>query len=167
MKIYIVNITPQSLKNKIKNMVESFEYNEKITYELHSQDFGLHILEDDKMYLNESTFKSDYELIKGYTISDCLIKYDLLIDKQERKNIPVISQLPVNYIITKFHIFEFKNNKKSNLTLKIECIEEVENFERKLIPVNFYFNYKNEEKILDLNDAFFQEEFNVFLSMLN
>jgi hypothetical protein len=167
MKIYIVNIAPQSLKNKIKNMVESFEYNEKITYELHSQDFGLHILEDEKIYLKESTFKSDYELIKGYSISDCLIKYDLLIDKQEIKNIPVISQLPVNYIITKFHIFEFKNNNKSNLTLKIECIEEVENFERKLIPVNFYFNYKNEDKILDLNDAFFQEEFNVFLSMLN
>lgn len=169
MKIYIVNILPESLKNKIKNMMDSFEYNEKITYELHSRDFGLHILDDDKMYLKESTFKTDYELIKDYTISDGLIKYDLLIDKQERKNIPVISQLPVNYIITKFHRFEFflkKNNKKSNLSLIIECLEEVENFERKLIPVNFYLDYESELTKLDINDPFFQDEFNVFLSML-
>lgn len=164
MKIYIVNILPESLKNKIKNMMDSFEYNEKITYELHSRDFGLHILKDDKMYLKESTFKSDYELIKGYTTSECLIKYDLLIDKQEIKNIPVISQLPVNYIITIFNIFEFKACKNSKLSLIIECLEETENFVKKSIPVNFYFNYNNDN--LDLNDPFFQDEFNVFLSML-
>ena len=166
MKIYIVNILPESLKNKLKNMMGSFEYNEKIKYELHSRDFGLHILEDDKMYLKESKFKPDYELIKDYTLADCQIKYDLLIDKHGTNNIPVKSQLPVNYIITKFHIFEFLNNKKSNLTLTIECIEEVENFERKLIPVNFYFNYDNELTNLDINDPFFQDEFNVFLSKL-
>ena len=164
MKIYVVNILPESLKNKIKNMIDSFEYNEKITYELHSRDFGLHILEDDKMYLKESTFKSDYELIKGYTTSECLIKYDLLIDKQEIKNIPVISQIPVNYIITIFNIFEFKVCKNSKLSLIIECLEETENFVKKSIPVNFYFNYNNDN--LDLNDMFFQDEFNVFLSML-
>ena len=98
MKIYIVNIIPQSLKNKIKNMMESFEYNEKITYELHSQDFGLHILEDDKIYLKESTYNHDYELIKGYSLPDGGNSMDLLIDKHETNNIPVISQLPVNYI---------------------------------------------------------------------
>ena len=166
MKIYIVNIIPQSLKNKIKNMMESFEYNEKITYELHSQDFGLHILEDDKIYLKESTYNHDYELIKGYSLPDGGNSMDLLIDKYETNNIPVISQLPLNYIITKFHRFEFFK-KHSNLTLKIECIEEVENFERKLIPVNFYFNYDNELTKLDINDPFFQQEFNVFLSMFN
>ena len=107
MKIYIVNIIPQSLKNKIKNMMESFEYNEKITYELHSQDFGLHILEDDKIYLKESTYNHDYELIKGYSLPDGGNSMDLLIDKYETNNIPVISQLPLNYIITKFHRFEF------------------------------------------------------------
>lgn len=166
MKIYIVNILPESLKNKIKNMFNYFEYNEKITYELHSRHFGLHILEDDKIYFKESTFKSDYELIKDYTLPECQIKYDLLIDKHQTNNIPVISQLPVNYIITKFHIFEFFLKKNNNLTLKIECIEEVENFERKLIPVNFYFNYDNELTKLDINDPFFQDEFNVFLSKL-
>jgi hypothetical protein len=166
MKIYILNVVPQSLKNKIKNMLESFEYNEKIKYELNSKNFGLHILEDDKIYLKESSYKTDYEMVKGYN------NFDLLIDKttfknEEKTNISVISQLPVDYISTKYHVLEFKHNKKSHLSLNFECLDEIENFERKLIPVNFYFNYKNEDNNLDLKDSFFQEEFNVFLSMLN
>jgi hypothetical protein len=159
MKIYIVNILPNTLKNKLKNMMDYFEYNEKIKYELHSRNFGLHILEDNNINLLESTFKNDYELIKGYN------NLDLLIDKSNNKMIPVISQLPVNYIITKFHTFDFFL-KKSNLSLTIECFEEVENFERKITPVNFYFNYDNELTKLDINDKFFQEDFNVFLSKL-
>jgi hypothetical protein len=163
MKIYIINILPQSLKNKIKNMMESFECNEKIKYELNSKDFGLHILEDDKIYNIESTYKTDYEMVKGYN------NFDLLIDKTTKiPNIPVISQLPVDYIITKYHVLEFfLLNNNSNISLILECLEEIENFEKILVPVNFYFNYKKEIKNFDLKDSFFQQDFNVFLSMLN
>jgi hypothetical protein len=167
MKIYIVNILPESLKNKLKNVFESFEYIEKIKYELHSKEFGLHILEDDKIYLKESTFKTDYELIKGYQ------NLDLLLDKtnlEHNKLIPVVSQLPVNYITTKYNVFEFKQYKKSNLSLIIECIEENDKFEKNMIPINFYFNYTfrdcKETINIDLKEPFFQDEFNVFLSKL-
>ena len=89
----------------------------------------------------------------------------MLIDKTEYKYIPVLSQLPVKYISTKIYELNFKLHKKSKLSLIIDCIEETYNFEKNLIPINFYLNY-NEEKI-DLKEHFFQEDFNVFLSQLN
>uniref|UniRef100_A0A6C0KP95 Uncharacterized protein n=1 Tax=viral metagenome TaxID=1070528 RepID=A0A6C0KP95_9ZZZZ len=159
MKIYIVNITPQSLKNKINLFKQDYEFSEKIKYELNSIDYGLHIIQDNKIHLVESTFNTDYQLIKNYE------NVDLLIDKSNYKLIPVKSQMPVNYVITIHHVFEFKVLKNSKLSLIIECLEETENFVKKLIPVNFYFNYNNDN--LDLKDTFFQEEFNVFLSKLN
>lgn len=159
MKIYIVNITPQSLKNKINIFKQDYEFSEKIKYELNSIDYGLHIIQDNKIHLLESTFNTDYQLIKNYE------NVDLLIDKSNNKLIPVKSQMPVNYVISIINVFEFKVLKKSKLSLIVECLEETENFVKKLTPVNFYFNYNNDN--LDLKDTFFQEEFNVFLSKLN
>jgi hypothetical protein len=158
MKIYIVNILPESLKNKINILKQDYEFSETNKYELHSKDYGLLFIENNKIHLIESTFNTDYQLIKNYG------KVDLLIDKSNYKFIPVNSQLPVNYIITIFNIFEFKVCKNSKLSFIIECLEETENFVKKSIPINFYFNYNNDN--LDLNDPFFQDEFNVFLSML-
>lgn len=159
MKIYIVNILPESLNNKLNIFKQHYEFKETQKYELHSQDYGSHIIENNKIHLIESSFNTEYQLIKNYE------KFDLLIDKTNDKLIPVISQLPVNYIISIFHIFEFKTCKNSKLSLIIECLEETENFVKKSIPVNFYFNYNNDN--LDLKDTIFQEEFNVFLSKLN
>jgi len=159
MKIYIVNILPESLNNKLNIFKQHYEFKETQKYELHSQDYGSHIIENNKIHLIESSFNTEYQLIKNYE------KFDLLIDKTNDKLIPVISQMPVNYIISIFHIFEFKTCKNSKLSLIIECLEETENFVKKSIPVNFYFNYNNDN--LDLKDTIFQEEFNVFLSKLN
>ena len=159
MKIYIVNILPESLNNKLNIFKQHYEFKETQKYELHSQDYGSHIIENNKIHLIESSFNTEYQLIKNYE------KFDLLIDKTNDKLIPVISQMPVNYIISIFHIFEFKTCKNGKLSLIIECLEETENFVKKSIPVNFYFNYNNDN--LDLKDTIFQEEFNVFLSKLN
>jgi hypothetical protein len=76
MKIYIVNITPQSLKNKINLFKQDYEFSEKIKYELNSIDYGLHIIQDNKIHLVESTFNTDYQLIKNYENVDLFLHLD-------------------------------------------------------------------------------------------
>jgi hypothetical protein len=160
MKIYITKILPQTLVNKIDKLIELFgEPEQKIKYELCSKDFGIHILEEETIYRMEAVFQPDFELIKNYN------NFDLLVDKTNYILIPTISQVPVNYIFTPYTELKFKINKKSNLSFIIEVIEEIEHFEKKIIPINFYFNYAEDK--LDLNDPFFQDNFNGFLSHLN
>jgi hypothetical protein len=160
MRIYIVNIPPKSIKDKINKLTSLFGISEKsIRYEICSKEFGINIIEDQKISHIESTFKQNYEMIKGYN------KCDLLIDKTQYNKIPIVSQLPVNYIISKYIELKIKSSNKSKLSLIIESFEEPQNFEIVTLPVNFYFEYDCE--ILDLNDPFFQEDFNMFLSNLN
>jgi hypothetical protein len=159
MKIYIVNILPNTLTNKLPKIIEEFGLpEEKIKYELYSKEFGIHIIDNNSIYNNETKFETDFELIKGYN------NLDLLVDKTNYKHYETVSQLPVDYICTIIFELKFKFHKKSNLSFIIECIEETVNFEKKYIPINYYFDY--EDKKLDLNNSFFKEDFNRFLSHL-
>jgi hypothetical protein len=159
MRIYILNILPQTLKNKLDNLIKIFGLpNEKIKHEIYSNEYGIHILEDKIIYHIENSFN---ETIEKYSYNDL----NLLVDKTNYTKIPVISQLPTHYIDTKLHELTFKTDKKSRLSLIIECLEELENYEKLLVPMNYYFEYN--EPILDLTDIFFEEEFNRFLSGLN
>jgi len=160
MKIYIANLLPNTLISKMQNIIDLFGIpEEKIKYELSSKEFGTYIIDGNSISYIESTFEPEYEIIKNYN------NFDLLVDRTNYKHFEIISQLPVNYICTPYYELKFKLNKKSNLSLIIECIEEVENYEKKSIPINFYFDY--EDKKLDLKNPFFQEDFNRFLSHLN
>ena len=162
MRIYIFNIPPQTIKDKINNLSSLFGEPEKnIRYELCSKEFGIGIIEDNTIKHLETTFKMDYELIKGY--NNC----DLLVDKTIYTLVPVVSQFPVNYISSKYIELKFKTSNKSKLTLIVECFEEPSkiNINLELMPVNYYFEYDYEK--LDLKDIFFEEEFNMFLSNLN
>jgi hypothetical protein len=160
MRIYIVNIPPQTLKNKLHNLCFLFnEHKKKIKYEICSKEFGISIIEDNTIKHIETTFKTEYDLIKGY--NNC----DLLVDKTIYTLIPVVSQFPVNYINSRYIEYTFKTSNKSKLTLIMECVEENVNFNLEVIPVNYYFEYDSEK--FDLTDHFFEEEFNMFLSSLN
>jgi len=160
MKIYIPKISPLSINNKIDQLIiQCGEPIIKIKYEIVSKELGIINIENQKISYLESTFKSEYDLINNYK------NIDLLVDKNKLTKIPLISQFPVNYIYTKYFQLHFKINLKSSLTLIINCLEELENYELKRIPVDFYFNYESEK--LDLNDSFFDNEFNMFLSVLN
>jgi len=163
MRIYIPNILPNSLKHKLEKLYTVFgNPNIQIKYEIISKEFGVIIIEGENITNIESSFKTNYELIKNYSYKN----YDLLVDKTNNNKINLISQFPVNYIYTKIIKLEFKTHKKSKLTLIIDCLEEpITNFELIRIPVDFYFIYDNDT--LDLKDMFFQEEFNRFLSNLN
>ena len=180
MKIYISNIFPSTIKNKLTNLKDlqtiSFD---KI--ELASKDYGIHYIEkgkgnnanknNEKIYRCEPNFEPKFQLIKKFGPTNS----DLLIDKTKYVYCPVVSQLPVNYILTKLTVLEYQTSKKSKLKLVIECLKEPvvigsyfspdKHMGEELIPVNFYFVY--ELTNLDLNDQFFQDEFNMFLLHLN
>jgi hypothetical protein len=165
MKIYIPNILPVSLKEKLNKLYTSYEYKKINKSEIISKESGLYIIENDKIYYIESSFNNDYELIQNFE------NIDLLVDKTIYTKIPLLSQLPVNYIHTKQIEIEFKFNQKSDLSLIIECLEEkkcknnsllINDYE--LIPFNFYFNYKLNN--FDLQNTFLKEEFTSYLSNL-
>lgn len=175
MKIYVTDIFPSSLKNKLTNLREYLS--DTISrYEIVSEEYGIHIIEDDAIYRVEPNFKPDIHLVKQ---SDSITN-DLLIDNTNYKMIPVVSQLPFNYILTKMTIYEYKVSKKSKMKMVIECLNEPvstnvffanakkngpANTETIVIPINFYFVYDDVK--IDLTDRFVKEEINVFLSHLN
>jgi len=177
MKIYISNIFPSTIKNKLTKL-KDLQTNSFDKFELTSQDYGIHYIEKEKekgnkekIYRCEPNFDPQFQLIKNFGPTNS----DLLIDKTKYVYCSVVSQLPVNYILTKLTILEYQTNKKAKLKLVIECLKEPviigsyfspdKHMGEELIPVNFYFVY--ELTNLDLNDQFFQEEFNMFLSHLN
>jgi hypothetical protein len=161
MKIYITSILPQSITNNKINKLSSIICKPETKYrnEIFSEDFGIYTIEENLITQIESTFNPNYELIKNYNT------YDLLVDKTIYNKKLIVSQFPVNYLNTNILELKFKYSTKSKLSLIIECFEEIDNYERIIVPINFYFNY--DEENLDLKDKFFQEDFNMFLSHLN
>ena len=160
MKIYITNIPPSTINiaaiDKYRLLKEGYK-----KYELVSEEFGTHIIEKEKMYRIEPTLNMDLHLINNFN------GYTLLVDKTKYVHIPVISQFPVDYVLTKMTCFEYiiGSNKKNGLKLVIECIEESnELFDKEMIPVNFYFSLDSSLNLVDDN---LLQEINVFLLALN
>lgn len=164
MKIYITNLLVTNIAKNITRLSEYIlDVNGKEIIELHSLDYGLHIIEKDKVFRHEPDFNPHYEAVRDF------YGYDLLINKSKCKLLHVVSQMPTNYIMTKMKIYEYKRDKKSQLKLVVRCIQPktqvkalITNSEE---PIDFYFEYDSHS--IDLTDKFFQEEFNMFLSELN
>lgn len=164
MNIHIVNVLPVKLQDKLTILTDKFIKSEKLKYEISSKDFGIIIVDEKQMYRHEPVFETNYELIQNYN------GYNLLVDTTKQSKIPIVSQLPVNYVLTPLTTFEYRQNDKSKFKLIVDCIIETNVLHKELIPVNFYFSYDidKSENLHDLlNNKFFQEEFNVFLSHLN
>jgi hypothetical protein len=165
MKIFIPNILPSYLKDKLTTLENKISIpNHKKFYELVSEEFGLLLLDETNIKRIEPSFNTNIELIKGY------FGRDLLVDLTKYTEVSMISQLPTNYICTKITQLEYKFDKKSELKLVVKCIEENVDLGKSFIPIDFYFLY-DEAKIINLqdllNNIFFQEEINRFLSALN
>ena len=173
MKIYVTNIPPSSIKPKFEKM-EKYLINKNgyKKYELFSEEFGTYVIEDNnnkktysqKIYRIEPIFNTDLHLIKNYN------GYDLLFDKTEYVDQDVISQLPVNYMLTKLTCFEYvldsKTSSQNKIKLTIECIIENNTLMDKVIaPVNYYFSCLSNKNNIDIDDNLL-EEINVFLSQL-
>lgn len=163
MKIYIVQINPNNITNKLDKLTKT--YGEPTTdevVEIASPNSGMFLIEGSKIYQLESTFKPKYNIIKGYK------SFDLLVDQTPITKTEIFSQLPIEYVSTVRTDLTYSRNKNADLSLVIECSEEPDfSFAEqsvKYVPYNFYFNLKSDN--LDLHDPFFQEEFNMFLSHL-
>ena len=178
MKIYITNIPPSSIKSNI-GKIEPFLINKNgfKKYEIFSEEFGTHIIEnkpgnnnnncDQIIYRIEPTTKMDLHLTKNYN------GYDLLFDKTEYVNIPVVSQFPVNYTLTKLTCFEYLFNKglktkykdDTEFKLVIECVIETNSLmEKDIIPINFYFSCSESKSNKSNNiDNNLLEKINMFL----
>jgi hypothetical protein len=185
MKLYITNIPPSAIKNN-QEKIDSYLINKREIHEIYSEDYGLHIIDPinkNRVYKIEAQFETDYHLIKGHQFKkQCnneLSSCDLLFDLTVYQNVPVVSQLPVKYVLTKILRFSYKLNKKSNWTLIIDSIRETnpETMDKELIPINYYFensdnknqksnniNKKEFKEIMD--ELLFQDEINMFLSHL-
>jgi len=163
MKVYVTNIPPSTIKlATIDKFLLSKDGYKK--YELVSEEFGTHIIEKEKMYRIEPTLNMDLHLINNFN------GYSLLVDKTKYVHIPVISQFPVDYILTKMTCFEYiiGSNKKNGLKLVVECLEESnELLDKEMIPINFYFTFNSSSNSFDLVDDNLLEEINVFLLKLN
>jgi len=174
MKIYVTNIQPSSIKSKIEKMDKYLiNKNGYKKYEIFSEEFGSYVIEDkndkkvdsQKIYRIEPTFNMDLHLIKNYN------GYDLLFDKTEYVEQDVISQLPVNYMLTKLICFEYiltpgsSENNNNKIKLTIECIVENNTLmDKEIIPINYYFScLKSNKNDIDNN---LLEKINVFLSEL-
>lgn len=182
MKLYVTNIPPSAIKLNL-DKISSFMINKREIYELFSEDYGLHIIEtipsknkkdkekepDTQIYKVEAQFETNYHLIKGHNYSNSANKCDLLLDLTVYKNVPVVSQLPVKYVLTKIQRFSYKENKNSNWTLIIDCIRETnpETMDKELIPVNYYFDLDYKKEFKETPNLMFQDEINMFLSHLN
>jgi hypothetical protein len=165
MKIYVTNIPPSTIKIEPLKRFLLFKDGYK-KYELVSQEFGTQIIDHsknglEKMYRIEPNLNMDIHLINNHK-GDKL--YSLLVDKTEYVHIPIVSQFPVDYILTKMICFEYRVNKKSGLKMVIECLEESnELLEKALIPINFYFL----GSMINQTDDILLEEINMFLLELN
>jgi hypothetical protein len=189
MKIYITNIFPSLIKDKLTNIQHLLiNTNGTNKHELISTEFGTHFIEEDNqkntiMYRVEPNFNQRLQLVKGYTNAlgsgnkNNNKPNDLLLDYTKYIHCPVVSQMPTEYILIKMIVFEYKTNPKSKLKLVVEYLKEptVGNYfstnkhiGENMVPINFYFDYKQESNYeIDLTDPFFQEEINMFLSHLN
>jgi hypothetical protein len=154
MKIYLPDILPKTLNNKMDKLKNIKEPKIENYCEIISEDLGIMYINEttNNIYCLETTFNTNYKLIKKYDD-----KQDLLVDYTQYNRLPVVSQLPTDYVLTKIREHKYS---LSNLTLVVEFSEED--------PINFYIEYTNNKLILelDLTDTNIQEDLNVFLSYL-
>lgn len=166
MKIYIKNIPLSQLKLDLIKKADNLLVDNQKYYDLLSKESGRYHLYDKTVVSFETSFVTNYELVTGYKIEKKSKRiYDFICDKTIYTSVITLSQLPVNYLLTKIHKQEYKTSKNSSLKLVIEYIEETHNFESIMLPIDFYFIYNKEE--IDFNDMFVKEEINMFLLLLN
>ena len=179
MKIYVTNINPSTIKPVLNSgKLDKYILNQNgyKKYELNSEDFGTHIIDYSKnnvenMYRIEPTLNMDLHFIKDYKDLPTL-----LVDQTNYVYIPVVSQFPVNYVLTKMTCFEYVLNKKSAVKLVVECLLENNNdllsasfgssLNKEFIPINFYFTSSSSSSSDKIDDNLL-EEINVFLLELN
>jgi len=173
------------LKNKLPVHLEELKiYLQKEVDMKHivSPDHGTYVIENDSIFFIEPLLSEEYQ-VKKYAYKKDF--QELIIDNNEYKRFRTRSQLPVNYMLQKVQQLTYKFTKKSMIELVIcgTCeklpdmcsflsVDKDKNKETNtkknkgsFTITDFYFQCSEEN--FDLENPFFQEEFNEFLSLLN
>jgi hypothetical protein len=172
-KIYIKNISLQTIANRIECFQKYFKLKKNIIklYSYENEN-NIYIIEQNNMYYLEPSMDEKIDEI-NYG------KLNLLIDYSNEIKIPILSQLPVNYIYSSITrniyqmnnlkliidgIYENKNTINNNNNYKKKMLDDLTKI---FIPIDYYLEYNEKyldsNNTLDFNNSFLQEELNVFL----
>ena len=164
-------------QNQNQNQIKNILLNKLHTY-LSKQSEFIRLTTDAKEEYKISQ-KNIYYKEKHVTKNQKYMKYnhpkmknifDLTIDWDDEILVPIFSQLPVNYVSTHVTQLQYKLSKKSPISFIIEGTYNTSTIQtmdkpKTFIPLNIYFQCSKND--LHLDNPFFQEELNVFLSLLN
>lgn len=171
-KIYIKNINIDTINDHMDAFKKNFKSKHSFLKLYSEEEYGIYIIENDNVYFMEPIFEDHIEEI-NYG------KFNFLIDYSNDIKVPVISQIPLNYIYSSITRYEYKFNnlkliidgiydkKKTNINYKKKTL--LDDFTKVFIPVDFYLEYTEKginSKHLDLNNPFFKEELNGLLMHL-
>jgi len=154
-KIYLLNTTTTKVEGKIQlEELSQHLVNKSEKTTCYSQENGIFTEEKGVISYIEPNFDEKYEEIK-YLSNTFIVQYS------SPTKITVLSQLPLNYILHKCTMFEYKLHAKSMLKLIIVTININDNYK----VLDFYFECSKND--FNIENLFFQEEINRFLSVLN
>ena len=154
-KIYLLNTTSTTVENKLQlQELRQYLVNKSEKTTCYSQENGIFIEEKGVISYIEPNFDEKYEEVK-YLSNTLIVQYS------SPTKITVLSQLPLNYILHKCTIFEYKLHVKSMLKLIIVTININDNYK----VLDFYFECSKND--FNIENLFFQEEINRFLSVVN
>ena len=152
MRIFIADYSLATLKTRVPHL-KKYLVDEKTKLEIITNE-GQYYIDNSKVYKMIVTDKSA-KIYENYSNGVTLLVDNSYTVLQE------MNQIPNHNIEITNTYFYFALNKSSKLRLVIQTHDEtIENMD----PCDFYFETKDETEI---NNIFFRDEINVFLSLLN
>ena len=155
MKIYIPNYSLSKLKTKISSL-KKYLVEEKNKFEIVSNE-GEYFIDSYKIYKIVGVDKETKLYEKYYEDLSLLIDYSYSV-------LTETNQIPNHNIETSTTYFYFALNKTSKLRFVIKTYDETIDNLNNLNPYDFYFEIDGN---VEINNIFFRDEINVFLSLLN
>ena len=153
-KIYLLNTTTTLVETKLEQL-QQYLLNKFEKTTCYSKENGIFIEEKGIITYMEPSFNEKYKEIQ-------YLSNTFIIQDSTPTKITVLSQLPINYILHKSTILEYKLHAKAMLKLIVVGINMNDN---KYKVLDFYLEcLKND---FNIDNLFFQEEINRFLSVLN
>jgi len=155
MKIFIENYTLLSLNNKIPSL-KKYLVDTKQQLEITSNE-GQYYIDESKVYKIIVSDKDAVVHKKYYN------DYNLLLDNSYTVLVET-NQIPNHNIEIIYKYYYFALNKLSKLRLVIQTIYDINDEINNISPIDFYFEKEGD---IEINNIFFKDEINVFLSLLN
>ena len=148
-KIYVSDIPVSRVEKKLSELSNYLHNTNKQTISYSKE--GIFMEEKGTIHYIEPSLNETYEHVS-------YLSHSLIIQRYQLTKVKILSQMPMECILQKNSIFEYKRNNTSKLTFIVHRIDEYK-------IIDFYFECP--DNIFNLDNLFFQEEINWFLSMLS